>query len=268
MKRVDRVRIGIISTLGVIIGGVLIYSTLYALNWLPDFGSDSGQNYAILERPLETDPIEVVEFFSYACPFCYSLEDLLGGWKSGLPEDVEVKHIHVAFDTLTTRLAKTHLVLQSQGLLETNHGRIFRAIHDQNKTLLTDERVADLVDGHGTDRERFLASIASRQITRRVQANNQLINEVGAPGVPSMLIANRYIVSNLGGSREMLSTASWLIDEIRAGRAPEKVDEDTSTSDDEPIESEQPSSEVIHEDIPTETESVEIAEEEATFAEE
>ena len=219
MNRVDRLRIGIIATLGVIVGGVAIYSLLYAMNWLPDFDSDS-TDYTILDRPLETDPIEVVEFFSYACPFCELLEEKLPSWEADLPEGVELRHIHVAYDTLTNRLAKAHLVLQSQNLLEDNHQRIFTAIHDQNKTFLSDDRVADVLEAGGIDRERFLTSMNSRQINRRIEVNREFVAEVQAPGVPSMLVANRYVVANRGGSTEMLDTVDWLIEEILAGRAP------------------------------------------------
>ena len=106
MTKVERVRIVLLSTLGAIVVAVVGYSTLYALNLVPGLGISTERTYNTLDRPLKDDPIEIVEFFSYACPHCANLDPMLDGWIDGLAESVEFRRVHVAFDTLTTRLAK------------------------------------------------------------------------------------------------------------------------------------------------------------------
>jgi thiol:disulfide interchange protein DsbA len=228
MTKVERVRIGLLGSLGVIVIAVIGYSTLYALNLVPGWGTSTERTYITLDRPLQDDPIEVVEFFSYACPHCSNLESMLDGWVAGLPGNVDFKRVHIAIDTLTTRLAKTHLVLESQGLLEENHRRLFDAIHERNITFLNDEQVAEFINGHGIESDRFLTALNGRYITRAIDSSRQFAVETRTLGVPALLIANKFQVTARGGNRQLLATAQWLIDELQAGRDPSIVPEEQS----------------------------------------
>ena len=233
MTKVERVRMGLLGSLGVIVIAVIGYSTLYALNLVPGWGTSTERTYITLDRPLQDDPIEVVEFFSYACPHCSNLESMLDGWVDGLPENIDFKRVHIAIDTLTTRLAKTHIVLESQDLLDENHRRIFDAIHERNITFLNDEQIAEFIDGHGIERDRFLSALNGRYISRAIDTSRQFTVETRTLGVPALLIGNKFQITARGGNRQMLATAQWLIDELQAGRDPSNVPDEQSTDIDE-----------------------------------
>ena len=220
MTKVERVRIGIIAALAVLIVVVIGYSTLYALNLVPGSSTDVEENFRTLDRELISDPVEVVEFFSYTCPFCYALEPMVEDWLADLPEGVEFRRIHVAFDTRTSRLARTFQVLESQNLLPGNHVEIFEAIHDRDTLFLSDDAIANFLQDQGVDREQFMRVFGGRQIARQIQVDMDLIREVGGGAVPAMFVANKYMVSAQAGNRTMLDTVDWLIGEIRANRAP------------------------------------------------
>ncbi len=232
MTKVERVRIALLSTLGAILVVVIGYSTLYALNLVPGWGTSTERSFITLDRPEKTEPIEVVEFFSYACPHCANLEPMLDGWVAGLGENVDFKRVHIAIDTLTTRLARTYLVLESQDLLEQNHRRIFDAIHERNITFLNDQQLAEFMHGRGIESDRFLSALNGRFVSRSVESNRQLAIDTRTLGVPALLIANKYQVTARGGNRQMLATADWLVEEIQAGRDPSvQAAEDPSTTD-------------------------------------
>ena len=229
MTKVERVRIALLSTLGAVVVVVIGYSTLYALNLVPGWGTSTERSFITLDRPLRTEPIEVIEFFSYACPHCANLEPMLDGWVDGQGENVDFKRIHIAIDTLTTRLARTYLVLESQNLLDENHRRIFDAIHERNITFLNDEQLADFMDDRGIESSRFLSALNGRYISRAVESSRQLAIDTRTLGVPALLIANKFQVTARGGNRQMLATAQWLVDEIEAGRDPSIQTEDASS---------------------------------------
>lgn len=233
MTKVERVRIVLLSTLGAIIVVVIGYSTLYALNLVPGWGTSTERSFNTLDRQLKHEPIEVIEFFSYACPHCANLEPMLDGWVDDLGENVEFKRVHIAIDTLTTRLAKAYLVLESQGLLEENHRRVFDAIHERNITFLSDEQLAEFVHGRGIESDRFLNALNGRFVSRSIESSRQFAVDTRTLGVPALLIANKYQVTARGGNRQMLATAQWLVDEIRAGRDPAIQPEDASSTDQE-----------------------------------
>ncbi len=228
MTKVERLRMGLLGTLGVLVVAVIGYSTLYALNLVPGWGTSTERTYTTLDRPLQDDPIEVIEFFSYACPHCTNLEPMLDSWVDGLPENVQFKRVHIAVDTMTTRLAKTYLILESQDLLEQNHRRMFDAIHERNITFLSDEQLAEFMNGRGIESDRFLSALNGRYITRAVESSRQLAVETRTLGVPALLIGNKFQVTAQGGNRQLLATADWLINELLAGRDPSNVEEDVS----------------------------------------
>ena len=52
--------------------------------------------YKVLEQPQPTDgggKIEVIEFFWYGCPHCYSLEPFVNSWAKSVPKDVVFKRV-------------------------------------------------------------------------------------------------------------------------------------------------------------------------------
>ena len=51
MTKVERVRIVLLSTLGAILVVVVGYSTLYALNLVPGWGTSTERTYNTLDRP-------------------------------------------------------------------------------------------------------------------------------------------------------------------------------------------------------------------------
>lgn len=220
MNKVERFRVVLLSVLGGIVVVLLVYGTLYSLNLAPGIGTTTGPEYRTLDRDLQTNPITVVEFFSYACPHCANLEPMLEDWIDDLPENVEFSRIHVSVDTLTTRLAKTYLVLESQSLLEENHRRVFEAIHDRNVTFLSDDQIADFMDGNGIDSERFLSTMDGYYIDRRLKADQEFASNAEVLGVPALLIGDKFMVSSSGGIRQLLDTSEWLIDELLEGRDP------------------------------------------------
>src|SRR5262245_59633626 len=48
-------------------------------------------------QPQSRPGIEVIEFFSYACPHCNEVEPLVSKWRSTLPKDVTFQRVPVSF---------------------------------------------------------------------------------------------------------------------------------------------------------------------------
>ena len=62
-------------------------------------GPIEGRQYQSLSQRLPVVPgkIEVVEFFWYGCPHCYTFEPVLEAWVKQLPPDVAFRRVHVGF---------------------------------------------------------------------------------------------------------------------------------------------------------------------------
>src|ERR1700741_3692543 len=93
-----------------------------------------GTNYEVLAQPQPTDSkgkVEVLEFFWYACPHCYSLQPPLETWLKRKPADVEFRRVPAVLDNSWLQLARTYYAIEAMGLLDKLHRDLFNAIHQQ-----------------------------------------------------------------------------------------------------------------------------------------
>ncbi|MEY3190222.1 MAG: hypothetical protein RIS10_339, partial [Pseudomonadota bacterium] len=67
------------------------------------------------------DKIEVIEFFWYGCPHCYSFEPLLDKWSKNLPKNVEFIRQPAAFNELWSKHAKAYYTAEALGVVDKVH---------------------------------------------------------------------------------------------------------------------------------------------------
>ena len=92
----------------------------------------AGPGYTTLSTPVPaTAPgkkVEVIEFFMYTCPHCYSLDPLLEEWVKKQGDRIVFKRLHFAQGP-TDPLAHAYVTLEAMGQTELVHSKILRAIH-------------------------------------------------------------------------------------------------------------------------------------------
>ena len=116
-------------------------------------------------------------------------------------------------------LSQTYLTIEEQGVLEENHSRMFRAIHDAGRQFLTADMVADYVDGRGLSSAEFLRAFDSpavKEAMRRAE-RDQLRYQIAA--TPSLVVAGKYLVGMNNGQRRALRVVEHLIEQERAAEA-------------------------------------------------
>lgn len=218
-KRLALIRNLIIGFVGVLVIGILGYGLLYS-NQMPQAWTE-GEHYTVLENapPLRAGaPIIVAEYFSYACIHCRNLDPLIDEWRTTIPDDVRFRRLPVSFGGAWDVLAGGFYALEAKGALEQNHNRLFRAIHDQGRSFISAEMLADFVDGNGVNREDFLQAFASAPVRREVTRAKRLTRELGVTSVPTFIVGGRYRVSvGAVGRVEALALTDFLLDRIRQG---------------------------------------------------
>ena len=212
---IEQIRTGVYVAVAILVLGVVGYGLYYSIG----FGMSGGEPYVALDKPDATGAVEVVEYFSYECPHCRSLETLLDDWQSDLPEGVVFTRVHVAYSATNRMFAKAHRALQRQNAIESNHQRLFRAIHDRNKRFLTARALAEFVDGYGVDRESFLQAMASPRTVREVDAGERRFISLGLVSVPALVVDDKYIVNMDAGRRQALAVTDDLVRKLVADRA-------------------------------------------------
>ena len=216
IARVNRLRTAIIAIGAVVIVALIFVGILYSSGQLGAVGSSAENRYRDLGRNPHTLPIEIVEYFSYACIHCRNFDPVIEDWKTTLPAGVQFRRAHVGYSSEIALLARSHYALEHHDALERNHARLFRAIHDRGKRFQTAESIADYVDGFGIKRAVFLSTIKGRRISELALADDQRWREYGLTGVPALVVADNYVINMDLGRTRALKTVDALVNELLA----------------------------------------------------
>lgn len=202
-----RAIIGAVAVFVVVLGGVGIY---YGAG-IGVGDAAEGQHYRLIEGDHATSgSVEVVEYFSYACVHCWNFDPLVQAFAEGLPEGVTLRRAHVRYNSGLALLARAHAALTLHTAAAVNHERIFRAIHNRQRQFPTAEAIADYVDGHGIDRDAFLALMDSPRVARLVADDDDAARAAGVVAVPALVVADKYVVNMDVGRKQALAIADEL----------------------------------------------------------
>ncbi|HWH74295.1 MAG TPA: thiol:disulfide interchange protein DsbA/DsbL [Methylibium sp.] len=176
-----------------------------------------GQHYVkVSPRQPTLDPkrIDVVEFFWYGCPHCHSFEPALDAWQKKLPADVVFRRMPVAFREVPFVLhQKLYFAIESLGLVEQLHRRVFYAMHVERNRLATPEAIGEFVAKNGVDPVKFLDVMNSFGVQSKARQATALSAGYRVDGTPTLGIDGRWFTSgSLEGSNEgALQVADYLI---------------------------------------------------------
>jgi thiol:disulfide interchange protein DsbA len=153
------------------------------------------KDYKLINPPQKTDAagkIEVVEFFSYACPHCADFEPFLQDWVKRKPKDVTFRSVPLVFRESWKPLAKLYYTLEAMGALDRHHQAVFDAIHKQNQSLFTDQAVMDWAVKQGLDKVKFEQTYNSFGIDAKVQRAMAMGKAYGVQFTPAMAVNGKY----------------------------------------------------------------------------
>ena len=179
-----------------------------------------GANFSELKpaQPVETaGKVEVIEFFWYGCPHCYSLEPALETWTKKLPADVEFKRIPAVLSDNWEPHARFYYAFEALGVLERMHRPFFDALHRDRLQLDKIEAVNQWLVKNGLDPTKFAETTRSFGVSGKVKRARQLSAAYRLDGVPLLAVQGRYTISaEQGGSQQgMLGITEYLINVSR-----------------------------------------------------
>jgi protein dithiol oxidoreductase (disulfide-forming) len=186
--------------------------------WAQRIGFKEGTDYLRLPAPVPVaapaGQIEVVEFFAYSCIHCFRFEPLLEAWIGKLPEDVKVRRNPIAFSPAFQPMQRLYFTLESMGLVDKLHAKVFHAFHEENQKLVTPEAITAWVEKQGVNREQFLAFFNGSAV-KMAQAATQLQEAYKVEGTPALGVAGRFYVGGQGP--KTLVIADSLVAQVRKG---------------------------------------------------
>ena len=197
-----------------------------ALAPLPAFAQPrritAGVDYSELRPALPTESagkIEVLEFFWYGCPHCYTLEPVLEKWIPTLPADVQFRRVPAVFNDNWARDAAVFYTFEALGVLEKLHRPFFDAIHRDRVNTRDQSARNDWLQKNGVDVKRFEDAYKSFGVQSKVKRAQQLSVAYRIDGTPALAVQGRYTISAEQGRTQqgMLGIADYLIGVARKG---------------------------------------------------
>ncbi|MGZ8259295.1 MAG: thiol:disulfide interchange protein DsbA/DsbL [Caldimonas sp.] len=161
--------------------------------------------------------VEVLEFFSYACPHCSTFEPALEGWQKTLPPDVSFRRVPVPFLMNADNFMQTYYALESIGAVPAVQQKIFRAIHVERQRLDTADNIAAFVGKNGVDSAKFLAAFKSFSVATSVARAKKMVADYKIESVPALVVAGRWLTSpsQAGSQERALAVVDQLVQRAR-----------------------------------------------------
>ncbi len=184
----------------------------------------SGVDYTELKpgQPVDAQgKIEVLEFFWYGCPHCYTLEPLLEKWIARLPADVQFRRVPAVFNEAWARDAAVFYTFEALGVVEKLHRPYYDAIHRDKVNTRSPAALAQWLEKNGVDTKKFDEALKSFGVQSKVRRATQQSVAYRIDGTPALAVNGRYTVSAGQGRTQagMLATAESLIGIARKGVA-------------------------------------------------
>jgi protein dithiol oxidoreductase (disulfide-forming) len=157
--------------------------------------------------------VEVLEFFWYACPHCFSIDSLVESWKKTKPSYVSFSRVHVMWNEGNRALARLYYTLESLGKLDQLHTEVFKEIHiDGNPLVVADpaetERLqAAFAKKFGISESAFREKYHSFEVDNAMRKADELVQRFRIDGVPRFIVNGKYVadVASAGTQERLIS---------------------------------------------------------------
>ena len=176
--------------------------------------ADGGYEEISPAQPVQNpDKIEVIEFFWYGCPHCYSLEPAMQAWLKTKPANVEFIRQPAVFSDVWGKHAKAYYVAEALDVVEKVHADFFDAIQNKKQKLVTEDELAKFFAAHGVKDEDFRAAYSSFLVDSKMRQAEAIAGRYGITGVPALIVNGKYKVtaSTAKSQENMINVTNQLI---------------------------------------------------------
>jgi thiol:disulfide interchange protein DsbA len=146
--------------------------------------------------------VEVLEFFWYACPHCYSLEPAVATWLKTKPAYVSFSRVPVLWNEGHRSLARLFYTLDSMGKLNEAHSEIFKEIQvngdpligpDPNNDAAAERVQLSFIKKLGLSDADFEKEYHGFNVETALQRADQLVQRYRVTGVPTFVVNGKYV---------------------------------------------------------------------------
>ena len=162
-------------------------------------------------KPVQSDKIEVTEFFGYFCIHCQHLEPIIEQQSKRFASDTVLRQEHVVWQPAHQTLARLAAAVKSTGLSRQANQAIFKALMDG---VVTDETSLKNWIQQQPYGSRLLAAYNSPQSAAAAQTMQQQTVTYNITKTPTVVVGGKYELTN----SQNMAVLQELIKKVRAER--------------------------------------------------
>lgn len=182
-----------------------------------NIGFENSKDSEFVFNEKENINYEVIYFFSYGCPHCYSFKNYLKEWEQNKKDDVNIHFIPATFQKGWENLAKGHIIAKDLRLNNFDE-TIFNYIHkDKNFIRNMDDLRTFFNDIYNVENSIFNSLYNSIEINMEIEKLNKITDDFEIMGTPTLLLITKkghsYVTSPsiANGNLNMIFTMEYLM---------------------------------------------------------
>ena len=176
---------------------------------------------AIDPQPVSvTEGIEVIDFFWYGCPHCYTFEPAINNWvETRKPANVRFVRIPAMWNNLLVLHAQlffTEEILARNGSIknpEQFRNAVFEEYHRRGNRLTSEASIQKLFERFGVGADEFARTWSSFEVDQKMRVANDLARRYSIASVPAIIVNGKYRtgVAEVGNNQKWLELVDELI---------------------------------------------------------
>jgi thiol:disulfide interchange protein DsbA len=204
-------------TILTIIFCLIFISPTYAAN---DFEATEGIEYEVLKTPQKVEnpeKIQVIEFFSYACPHCYNLEPSVHKWLKNKADNIEFIQVPAIFNAQWEAFAKIYYTAELLGVAKKVHPIIFDAIHGPGKKIKKLDDLKAIFTSNGVSSDDFDNTLNGFSVDNKIRLAKAMTQNYAVKSVPLVIVNGKYKTNSpmAQGHENVFKVVDFLINKIR-----------------------------------------------------
>jgi thiol:disulfide interchange protein DsbA len=218
--------------IGLALLGVLFFASLIPAQAAPAQWVE-GTNYVVLDQPQPTTvpagKVEVMEVFSYGCPFCNKFQPVIHQLEQALPRNTQMVFLPASFNPNEDwpLFQRAYLTAQALGIADRTHEAIYDAVWKTGELAIEDpstnrlrQPLPSLTDvAHcysqltGVSVETFVATAQSFGVETKMKQADARIMAMQIPSTPCIVVDGRYriVMQSLHSIDDVIPLVEFLV---------------------------------------------------------
>ena len=190
-----------------------------------------GRNYSLLSPVQHTTvpagKVEVMEVFSYGCPYCNRFQPVMEKLRKSLPANAQMVYLPASYSKAEDwpTFQRAYFAAQALGIADKAHAAMYEAVWKTGELAILDPATNQLKSSQpsledvarcygritGVKPEVFLSTARSFGVDTRIRAADAQIIAMQVPGTPCLVVNGKYRIN-----MDTLSSADDVIDIVNA----------------------------------------------------